>query len=119
MVIGADLAVGGITGASTAGSGAALAFAATVATAGAAGVETGVVVAAFACEYVRPDPSDVAAPMRIAAPMTQPTPMNIVRVLIVRIDRANRVRNFAYFALADFFVRFIAFTRIVFSFSNP
>jgi hypothetical protein len=45
--------------------------------------------------------------------------MNIVRVLIVRIDRANRVMNFAYFALADFFVRFNAFIRIVFSFANP
>ena len=51
--------------------------------------------------------------------MTQPTPMNIVRVLIVRIDRANRVRYFANFALADFFVRLNAFIRIVFSFTNP
>jgi hypothetical protein len=45
--------------------------------------------------------------------------MNIVRVLIVRIDREKRERYFAYFALADFFVRLTAFIRIVFSFANP
>jgi hypothetical protein len=53
--------------------------------------------------------SDVAAPIRIAAPKTHPTAMNIVRVLIVRIVRANRA---AYFAAGDFFVRFGALIRI-------
>jgi hypothetical protein len=45
--------------------------------------------------------------------------MNIVRVLIVRIDREKRERYFAYFALTDFFARLNAFIRIVFSFANP